>query len=334
VGYRVLTEQEVEQFCERGWVKLKEAFDPSDALAAQDYLWTKVEERGVLRNDPSTWTQPMVRINENYSEGPFQRCNSKRLGDAIEDLIGHGRWATRTVYGETETLGSFGWWPVNFSLDSDQPWTVPKNGWHWDGIHFRHRIDSSEQGLLCLCLFSDIAHQGGGTFIAEGSHKVVAKFLEKHSEGLELGPAIKMLNREHPWLAALTGTKLGGRPDEGGEGESDLYASQETAASAAAELSPETEAQARIDKFMNETYVDENEFRLRVLETTGGPGDVILCHPFLYHASSQNMIGIPRFMCNRTTPLTERLALQRDNAADYSPLEKSIRSALGYKTGV
>lgn len=327
VGYRVLTEQDVEQFSELGWVKLKEAFDPGDALAAQDYLWAKVEERGVLRNDPSTWTQPMVRINENYNEGPFKRCNSKRLGDAIEDLIGHDRWANRSVYGETEKSTGFGWWPVNFSLDADQPWSVPSNGWHWDGIHFRHRIDSPEQGLLCLCLFSDIAHQGGGTFVAEGSHKVVAKFLERYPDGLELGDAIRLLNREHPWLTALTGTKRGEADDDNLS--TDVYAARET--ESASELTPVDAAHARIEKFMKQTYIDENGFRLRVLETTGDPGDAILCHPFLYHASSQNLNRVPRFMCNRTTPLKERLALQREDATEYSPLERSIRRALGYQ---
>jgi hypothetical protein len=330
MAYKVLTKEQVEQFEEFGWVKLEEAFAREDALKAQDFLWTKVEERGVLRNDPATWTQPMVRINENYTTPEFQPCNSRRLADAIEDLIGEGRWSNRSVFGETETLSGFGWWPVNFSLDADKPWTVPSAGWHWDGIHFRHRIDSPEQGLLCLCLFSDIAHQGGGTFIAEGSHKVVAKFLEKHPEGLELGVAIKMLNREHPWLAALTGTKLNGSSEEAG---ADIYADADASeeAAAASEVSLEAQARSRIETFMEQTHVDDNGFRLRVLETLGGPGDAILCHPFLYHASSQNRINVPRFMCNRTTPLTERLALDRENAADYSPLERSIRSALGYQ---
>ncbi|WP_274361289.1 hypothetical protein [Paenibacillus thermotolerans] len=310
MNYRVLTAEDVEHFIEYGWVMLKEAFAREDALAAQDYLWNKVEERGVLRNDPSTWTQPMVQINENYTDGPFPRCNSKRLGDAIEDLIGHGRWANRTVYGETDTLSGFGWWPVNFSRDADKPWTVPVGGWHWDGIHFRHYIDSPEQGLLCLCLFSDIRHQGGGTFVAEGSHKVVAKFLERYPEGLELNEAIGMLNREHPWLADLTGAN---------KEREELC------------MPPEEAARYRIDKFMNRVTVDENGFRLRVIETTGEPGDAILCHPFLYHSASQNKLRVPRFMCNRTTPLREKLELRRESPDEHSPLERSIRLALGYE---
>ncbi len=78
---------------------------------------------------------------------------------------------------------------------------------------------------------------------------------------------------------------------------------------------------------MDEETVDEYGTRLRVIETTGAPGDVIFCHPFLYHAASQNHSGVPRFMCNRTTPLYDKLQLQRDDN-EYSPVEHSIRGAL------
>ncbi|MDQ0899492.1 hypothetical protein [Paenibacillus sp. V4I7] len=326
MSYKVLTNEQVELFIEKGWVKLEGAYAREDALAAQEYLWTEVEKRsGVRRDDRTTWTEPMVQINEVFLTPDFARCNTARLGDAIEDLIGHGRWANRSVFGETEQLSAFGWWPVNFSLNADQPWTVPVNGWHWDGVHFRHYIDSPDQGLLCLCLFSDIAHQGGGTFIVEGSHKVVSRFLERHPEGMELGEAIRVLNREHPYLRELTGAERRANKEGG-----DIYADMELQDAGGTEgKNSEAFAQERLDKFMNNDYVDANGVTLCVLETTGGPGDVVLCHPFLYHASSQNLNGIPRFMCNRTTPLRERLNLNRDSTAYYSPLETSIRRALG-----
>lgn|GEM_PF-457877 len=335
--YKVLTAEQVEQFVEKGWVKLEGAYAREDALAAQNFLWQEVEKRsGVRRNDRATWTEPMVRINEVFLNEDFARCNSRRLADAIEDLVGYGRWEGRTVYGETEHQSGFGWWPVNFRLDADKPWTVPLHGWHWDGIQFKHFIDSPEQGLLCLCLFSDIAHQGGGTFIVEGSHKVVARFLASHPEGLELEEALGMLNREHPYLADLTGANREATP-AGGDAKGDTYADRDNGeggnpqVNTAVYAALEAEAQGRIDRFMNRDYTDADGFKLRVLETTGGPGDAILCHPFLYHASSQNRIGVPRFMCNRTTPLAERMNLARENEAEYSPLEISIRRALDRK---
>jgi ectoine hydroxylase-related dioxygenase (phytanoyl-CoA dioxygenase family) len=37
----------------------------------------------------------------------------------------------------------------------------------------------------------------------------------------------------------------------------------------------------------------------RVVELTGEPGDVVLCHPMLFHCVSPNTAACPRFM--RTT---------------------------------
>jgi Phytanoyl-CoA dioxygenase (PhyH) len=297
----VLTQEQVNQFIELGWVKVEQAFPKEVALEAQKIVWENVEKRGIQKNDRSTWTEQMVQLNETYEHDEFQKCNTKRLADAIEDLVGEGRWANRTVYGESDKKVGYGWWPVNFSQGALKPWNVPTTGWHWDGIHFRHYIDSPDQGLLCLNLFSDIGKQGGGTLVAEGSHKVIAKFLSKQRDGIELEDGISVLNKQHPWFSELTASN-----------EKDDTTNDE---------------QDRIEKFMENPYVDEDGIKLRVIETTGNPGDVILCHPFLYHAASQNHSGVPRFMCNRTTPLTERINLNRPDG-NYSPLEWSIKSVL------
>ena len=302
---RVLTRAQVEQFIECGYTRLEEALPRAQALAAQDFLWERVAERGPRREDRATWTQPMVHIKEAYSDPVFQACATERLANAIEDLVGEGRWATRGQ------VTGWGWWPINFALGADHPWDVPTGGWHWDGQHFRHYVDAPNQGLLLLCLFSEIRHHGGGTVVAEGSHRVVADFLHRHPDGLELGEAIGQCNRSHPWLAELTGTA--GKAGAVG----DIYATGVAPAAA-----------GRIERFMTTAQVDAAGRRLRVVETTGNPGDVLLCHPFLYHAAAQNHLGVPRFMCNRTTPLRERMDFARSNPADHSPLEVSIREAL------
>ncbi|MFV2050460.1 phytanoyl-CoA dioxygenase family protein [Metabacillus litoralis] len=300
-NYKVLTQEQVNQFIELGWVKVEQAFPKEVALEAQSIVWENVEKRGVLKDDSSTWTEEMVQLNETYEHDEFQKCNTTRLADAIEDLVGEGRWADRTVYGESDKKVGYGWWPVNFSQGANKPWSVPTTGWHWDGIHFRHYIDSPEQGLLCLNLFSEIGKQGGGTLVAEGSHKVIAKFLSEQPDGIELEEGIRALNKQHPWFSELTASN---QKDDTTNNEQD-----------------------RIEKFMENPYVDEDGIKLKVIETTGSPGDVILCHPFLYHAASQNHSGVPRFMCNRTTPLTERINLNRPDG-NYSPLEWSIKSVL------
>ncbi|WNR43488.1 phytanoyl-CoA dioxygenase family protein [Paenibacillus roseipurpureus] len=297
---KVLSSSQIEQFIEMGYVKVEEAYPRKFALTAQDRLWERLEREGIDRQDRSTWTEPLISIQEHYSSEEFHRCSTRRLADAVKDLIGVGRLKDWQVYGDDGSSTKWGWWPVNFSLGADQPWTVPHEGWHWDGQNFRHYVDAPNQGLLCLCLFSDIGPRGGGTLVVEGSHKPVASYLQQYPEGIELGPAIREFRGKHKYWVELC------RPFE----------------------ATEKVALERVERFMNTSYIDENGFHLKVVETTGQAGDVFLCHPFLFHAPSQNHSGVPRFMCNRVSPLEERMRLQRKNKADYSPLELSIRNSI------
>jgi hypothetical protein len=62
-------------------------------------------------------------------------------------------------------------------------------------------------------------------------------------------------------------------------------------------------------------------------ELTGAAGDVILAHPFLFHARGYKRSGPPRFISNTEAPLRAPLRLDRADG-DYSVLEHSIRAAL------
>ncbi|KAF1920458.1 hypothetical protein BDU57DRAFT_508789 [Ampelomyces quisqualis] len=57
-------------------------------------------------------------------------------------------------------------------------------GWHVDGDFFVHYLDSPEQGLLVIPLWSDIAAGGGGTYICPLAIEAVAKWLHDHPEGV------------------------------------------------------------------------------------------------------------------------------------------------------
>lgn len=57
-------------------------------------------------------------------------------------------------------------------------------GWHVDGDFFVHYLDSPEQGLLVIPLWSDIVAGGGGTFICPAAISTVAKYLYDHPEGV------------------------------------------------------------------------------------------------------------------------------------------------------
>jgi hypothetical protein len=301
---KVLTKEQVQHFREKGWVKVEQAYPREEALKVQDFLWDQLKERGIKKDDPSSWTEPIVRLGD-YTDPVTDGCNTDRLTGAIEDLLGEGRWQL----GKERHNVIWGGFIINFGPE------VP-GGWHYDGSHFRHYLDSWEQGLLIVSLFSDVRPGGSGTLVAEGSHNIVAKMLAKYPEGIGLGEAIRECNK-HPWLAELVGRNK--------QPSGDIYSD-----------APSDDRKAKkenLAKFMNTTYEEQDEYSLRVVETTGEPGDMVICHPFLYHAPSDNELGIPRFMCNRVTPTRERMNFNRENPKDYSVVEQMIRTAIGLKDG-
>ncbi|MGC4046934.1 MAG: phytanoyl-CoA dioxygenase family protein [Armatimonas sp.] len=302
MAFQVLSESDIEQFIHHGYVQVKEAFPREIALEAQSFLWDRLIEAyleyGMVKDAPETWAAalekdanaafPTIHLRTFYNEPEFKRCETQRLAGAIEDLIGIGRWALK------HEPHNWGWWPINFAVGTAQPWEVPTAGWHWDGMNRKHKVTSPEQGLLVLPCFSDVASKGGGTLLARGSHQVVARYLSRFPDGQDSSLAIKECAVEHPWLAELTGAK---------------------------------DSVSNRQKFLETPFIDEDGTELQVVETIARAGDVLLGHPFLFHAASQNHSGMPRFMCNRAAPLTAPMELNRPND-DYSVLELSIRHAL------
>lgn len=65
------------------------------------------------------------------------------------------------------------------------------------------------------------------------------------------------------------------------------------------------------------------------MELTGTIGDVVLIHPFVLHASSQNHSGEARFITNPPISLKEPMRFDRTGPSDFSPVERAILRALG-----
>jgi hypothetical protein len=176
---KVLTEGQIDQLMERGHVRLEGAFARHLVAPALERVWAALP---VDRDDRSTWTQRFRHVPRTFDGGPFAASWSDRVCGAIDDLLGEGAWHTRTEQG---------WWPVVFPGFDEGPWAPPADGWHVDGQQFHHHLDSPDQGLLPIFLWSDIGPGDGGTAIAEGSHHVTARILAEHEpEGLthvELG---------------------------------------------------------------------------------------------------------------------------------------------------
>lgn len=171
----VLGGDDIERFVELGWCRLPAAFACDDAAAALDELWPRVTaKRGIVRDLPDTWPEA-YDLEERLDTQAVRRCFSDKLATAIEQLLGQGRWSG---------CRQWGFWPINFSSGKHELGRYPTCGWHVDGNWFTHTLDCPRQGLLVIGLFTDIVPGGGGTVVAERSHRRTARVLAEHPTGL------------------------------------------------------------------------------------------------------------------------------------------------------
>jgi len=253
----VLSAEQIESFVEHGYVRVPECFTRADAQPWLDEAWVRL---GYDRDDPSTWAEQRVHM-------PSLRHVA--VADFAPEVWGA---ACQLLGGEDRIEQPYTWgngFIANLGVGADRPWEPPSAAspdWHKDGDFFRHFLDSPEQGLLTIVLWSDIQERGGGTFIAPDSVAPVARLLERRREGV--------------------------LPDE----------------------FPYDELIAQCSTFV---------------ETTGRLGDVVLMHPFILHASSQNHRGTARFITNPPIALREPMRFDRDDPAEHSPVERAILRALG-----
>ncbi|TMR94773.1 phytanoyl-CoA dioxygenase family protein [Nonomuraea basaltis] len=168
-----LTADQVERFITDGFVHLPAAFPRSVADECRAFLW---RETGLDPDDPTTWTQPVIRLN-GYGHGPFQQAaGTPRLHSAFDQIVGAGRWVPRSG------LGTF---PIRFP-HADDPGDA---GWHMDASYapegeqgFWLNLRSRGRALLMLFLFSDIGADDAPTRIKVGSHLDVPPFLAPTGE--------------------------------------------------------------------------------------------------------------------------------------------------------
>jgi hypothetical protein len=173
--YQVLTEEEAAQFVERGFVRVEGCFGREVAERAVQGMWPRL---GYDPDNAATWVEKRIHLPA------LNRFEVKDFAPqawyAVCDLVG-GQERVREPYTWGDAL------IVNLGVRADEPWAPPSAsspGWHTDGDFFLHFLDSPEQGLLTLVLWTDVVHQGGATFVACDSVGPVAQYLLDHPEGV------------------------------------------------------------------------------------------------------------------------------------------------------
>jgi len=146
----------------------------SPARRCRDRVWQRL---GYDPEDTATWDPPRVHLP----------CKDHF---AIEEVAPTAAAAMGQLLGGWQRCKPVTWCDAiiaNLGVGADRPPVPPGpelGGWHKDGDFFVHFLDSPEQALLTIILWSDVVPGGGATAIAADSVPRVARELAAHPEGL------------------------------------------------------------------------------------------------------------------------------------------------------
>lgn len=84
----MLSPAEIGSFVADGFIAVRGAVPPDVLRACQEEIWSALGDRGVLRVDPSTWHDPVVRITCPGSEAFAAAGTQPVLWEAFDQLIG------------------------------------------------------------------------------------------------------------------------------------------------------------------------------------------------------------------------------------------------------
>ncbi|KAK7923100.1 hypothetical protein PG985_007171 [Apiospora marii] len=182
-----LTEEQKEFFLKNGYIKLSRCFTREQAAELTEGVWTRL---GMSADDKSTWTQHKINMP---SHRTFDAATlAPKAWSAICELCGGAERVDeqRSRYWRDSLI-------VNLGTAAGEGKPVPPralDNWHVDGDFFVHYLDSPEQALLVIPLFSDVPPEGGGTMLCPDAVPKIARWLYDHPEGV----SPRMVPRGHP----------------------------------------------------------------------------------------------------------------------------------------
>ena len=196
--------QIVDDFCADGFVVVRGAVAPDVVRRCVDVIDAELLRRAVDPRDPTTWTEPVVRLA--CPEGPAFAAagTSSALWDMYDALLGAGRWVNRAGVGGTV--------PVRFPSTRDPG----DAGWHIDGSYdvdgaWWINVRSRGRGLLALFLFTHVADDDAPTELIVGSHLDVPRLLAPFGDrGVFFGDVTRKLSASTFHRPRMLATGLAG----------------------------------------------------------------------------------------------------------------------------
>ena len=261
-----LTSSDIHRFERDGYVVVRQAFSPADALAMERRWWSELEDaHGIRRDDRSSWRQIPGDLKAAKRDPIQAKILTGQVRGVFDDLLGTAAWSPPRDWGRAIV-----------TFPEPGAWEVPTRLWHWDNLCDLH-IDQPT-ALFVVSFIGSVAPQSGGTLILSGSPRLLVQQerripASQQGRGGSGASIWERFHRSHPWLMALTGQAP----------------------------SPADRTAAFMD---GETIVEG--VPLRVVELTGEPGDMVVCHPVMVHCRAPNRGVRPRFMRIKQQLLTRQ----------------------------
>jgi hypothetical protein len=186
------SERFLSHFREHGWVRVRGAFNAEAARAMCDSVWRALEDAGIHRDRPSTWTVERPPHLQHLKDDPvFQRVGSPILLSAIDAIL------EDVPYEKPKNWGAL--FPA---FPGSTHWRIPTNGWHIDAYYASPLLPI--RGVKTFALLGDIAPRGGGTLMVSGSHRLVYKwFRENPPSPVARSAEMRRLLQKQPYVRDL-----------------------------------------------------------------------------------------------------------------------------------
>lgn len=179
----VLSQSQIDHFITHGFIRIEGCFSKAKADQWAGDVWRRL---GVSPTDKSTWTTEITHMDETKIE-PVKTFAPKAWDAMCQLLGGKDRISSASATWNDAFIVNLG------SPQSEGTWPNPADlwGWHVDGDFFIHFLDSPEQALLVIPLFTNIQKRAGGTMICSDATKFIAQHLvrvkiPKHISGFTL----------------------------------------------------------------------------------------------------------------------------------------------------
>lgn len=168
-GSFALSSDQKDHFMKYGYLHLTDCFSRAKAASWTDDMWIRL---GYSPTDKSTWVSERINMPSHRSESA--KTFAPKAWAAVCELVGgEDRISAESATWDDALIVNLG------TEESEGKIPCPKElpGWHVHGDFFVHFLDSPEQALLVIPLFSDIQKHGGGTMICPDAIPAVARYL-------------------------------------------------------------------------------------------------------------------------------------------------------------